>query len=60
MELTIHLLFNGTRLTAMPQYAEVLAGEIVGVIRNADAPRWHAVDAELWRHPGAALREYVS
>jgi PhnB protein len=47
MEPTIYLFFKGNCLEAMTHYAEVPAGEIKGVFRNADAP-----DPES-RMPGA-------
>jgi len=46
MEPTLYLFFKGNCLEAMSRYAEVLNGEISGVVRNADAP-----DAET-RMPG--------
>ena len=38
MKPSIYLFFNGNCLEAMNFYAEVLGGEIAGVVRNADAP----------------------
>ena len=38
MKPTIYLFFNGNCLEAMTFYAETLGGEIIGVLRNGDAP----------------------
>lgn len=38
MEPTVYLFFKGDCLEAMTHYAEVLGGEIGGIVRNADAP----------------------
>lgn len=38
MDPTIYLFFDGTCREAMTRYAEVLGGEVLSIVRNADAP----------------------